>query len=164
MDNTESLNPLDYLIEQEGIDWKASLESWQSILPDKFTIWLVNRFGDLFMIFEDGSLHHLDIQLGTVTKRGDSKQAFLENLLEGNNAADWLYMNYVQLAESEEMFLQKGECYAFKIPPVLSGEYTVDNLCVSKIEENFTLLSGIHEQIRELPEGSTVNVTLPESE
>jgi hypothetical protein len=37
----------EYLIDQSGKDWSASLKGWGSVLPASCTLWLVNRFGDL---------------------------------------------------------------------------------------------------------------------
>ena len=159
----EELNPQDYLINQEGIDWQTHLKPWQHLLPNTFTIWIVNKFGDLFLIAEDDSLHHLDIQLGTLTKRGTSKQDFLEQMLEDQNAADWLYINYVDAAEIAGIELPQGHCYAFKVPPVLSGEYVLGNICTMEIGENFKFLADVHAQIKDLPDGSTVTLNPSES-
>ncbi len=155
----ESFNPLDYLIDQEGIDWKAHLGSWQHLLPQTFTIWIVNRFGDLFLIYEDGSLHHLDTQLGTLNQRGTDKKDFLERMLEENNANDWLYMNYIRQAEEAGINLPKGHCYSFKIPPVLSGSYTLDNICTVDIGQHYLSMAAIHQQIKDLPDGATVTLS-----
>jgi hypothetical protein len=38
-----------YLLDQTGTDWPTVLEHWSWLLPDEFTLWLVNRFCDLFM-------------------------------------------------------------------------------------------------------------------
>ena len=158
----EALDPNNYLLTQEGIDWQQCLSTWQHRLPNTFTIWIVNRFGDLFMIYEDGSLHHLDVQLGTITKRADTKAEFLNKLTEENNATDWLYMDYVDLANTAELKLKPGECYTFKLPPVLSGEYTRENLCTTQLDKNYAFLADVHQQIKDLPEDSTLQLATPE--
>jgi len=38
---------------------------WSTILPARFTVWLVNRFGDVFTIVADGPVYLLDIGAGT---------------------------------------------------------------------------------------------------
>jgi hypothetical protein len=50
------VNINDYLIDLAGFDWQAMLAGWAEILPETFTMWLVNRFGDAFIIAEDGSV------------------------------------------------------------------------------------------------------------
>jgi hypothetical protein len=46
----DAVNVNDYLIDQAGFDWQAMLAGWADILPETFTMWLVNRFGDAFII------------------------------------------------------------------------------------------------------------------
>ena len=48
------MNLNQYLIDHSGFDWPKLLERGQWRLPTKFEVWLVNRFGDLFLILDDG--------------------------------------------------------------------------------------------------------------
>lgn len=164
MDNPEqtTLNPLDYLIDQSKIDWHNCLAPWQAVLPDTFKIWIVNRFGDLFLELNDNSIHHLDIQLGTLTERGRDKKSFLENLLLKNNATDWLYMNHVDQAHNAGIHLKEAEIYTFRTPPVLSGEYVIENLTTAPATEVFPFLAHLHQHIKDLPEGAAIHLTLDE--
>jgi hypothetical protein len=60
-DRDQAMNIKDYLIDQSGKDWQELLCGWAEILPPVFTIWLVNRFGDVILVTDDGSVHLLDI-------------------------------------------------------------------------------------------------------
>jgi hypothetical protein len=51
----------DYLIDQGGKDWAEMLRPWCPPLPTSFSVWMVNRFGDVFAVLEDGSVHLLDV-------------------------------------------------------------------------------------------------------
>jgi len=55
------MNNRDYLIDQQGLDWAKLLSTWHWLLPREFTVWLVNRFGDLFIAVDDSTVHMLDI-------------------------------------------------------------------------------------------------------
>jgi len=57
-----------YLIHQDGKDWAELLSGWSSVLPPEFTVWLVNRFGDVFAVFEDDSVNMIDVGIGSITK------------------------------------------------------------------------------------------------
>jgi hypothetical protein len=46
----------DYLIDHTHYDWPNLLVGWTWLLPPKFTVWLVNRFGDLFLVLPDDSI------------------------------------------------------------------------------------------------------------
>jgi hypothetical protein len=58
---TRKMNINNYLIDQSGQDWQELVCGWAEILPPVFTIWLVNRFGDVILVMDDGSVHLLDI-------------------------------------------------------------------------------------------------------
>lgn len=51
----------DYLLEQDGVDWNESLQAWGWLLPERFTLWMANRFGDCFIVLDDGSVEMLDV-------------------------------------------------------------------------------------------------------
>jgi hypothetical protein len=40
----------DYLIDQRNLDWAKLLETWLWLLPPEFTVWLVNRYAELFRV------------------------------------------------------------------------------------------------------------------
>ena len=58
------MNINDYLLDQSGTDWQQLLSGWAGLLPAEFTIWLVSRFGNVIAIFDDGSVHLLDVGNG----------------------------------------------------------------------------------------------------
>ena len=85
----------DYLIDQAGFDWQAMLAGWADILPETFTMWLVNRFGDVFIIGEDSSVHHLDIAGGTLHRVADTREQFADLIDVPQNANNWLMIPLV---------------------------------------------------------------------
>ena len=52
--------------------------------------------------------------------------------------------------------LPEGKCYGYCKPPVLEGDYTVNNSFVISIEEHFSFHATIHQQIKDLPDGTKV--------
>ena len=80
----------DYLIDQSGKDWSELLSGWSAVLPPPFTVWLVNRFGDVFAVFEDGSVHMLDVGTGVIQRVADSRDDFATQMDVGDNASNWL--------------------------------------------------------------------------
>lgn len=79
----------DYLIDQSGKDWSELLSDWSGVLPSSFTVWLVNRFGDVFIVFEDGSVHMLDVGIGAIKRVADDRDHFATLLDTGDNANNW---------------------------------------------------------------------------
>lgn len=146
----------DYLLDHDGIDWSGLLSGWSWMLPPEFAVWLVNRFGDLFLVPPDGTVLMLDIGSGTLTKLAESREDFLRKSDEDDNADDWLMIPLVDELTAAGIVTGPGECYTYRTPPVLGGEYTVENTAVLKIVEHYGFYGSIHEQLRGVPDGAKV--------
>jgi hypothetical protein len=146
----------DYLIEQSGIDWPAALAGWSWLLPPEFTVWLVNRFADLFLVLSDGSVHMLDVGAGTLRRVADSRDDFCTKIDEGENVNEWLMIPLVDRLVAAGIRLQLGQCYGFKTPPVLGGPYTPENVGPIPIGDYLGGYGSIHEQLRDVPDGAQV--------
>jgi hypothetical protein len=146
----------DYLIDQSGIDWSKALESWGWLLPPEFTLWLVNRFADLFLVLPDGTVHMLDVGTGTLTKVAESRDDFCNKIDEEDNANQWLMIPLVDRMVAAGVVLQAGQCYGFKTPPVLGGDYSVENAGPLPVCDYLGGYGSIHEQLQDVPDGSRV--------
>jgi hypothetical protein len=146
----------DYLIEQSGIDWPAVLTSWSWLVPARFTLWLVNRFADLFLVLDDGSVHMLDVGDGTLCRVADSRDDFCNKMDEGDNANQWLMIPLVDRMVAAGIALGPGQCYGFKLPPVVGGQYAVENIAAISIADYLGACGCIHEQIQDVPDGGHV--------
>lgn len=150
------MNLADYLLDQDGRDWPALLAEWRRDLPEEFTLWLVNRFGDLFVVPDDGSVHMLDVGVGSLARLADSRNDFGLKLDEGDNASQWLLIPIVDACVASGMRLGPNDCYGFKVPPSLGGNYEVDNLEPTDLAVHYSVLAQIHAQTRDLPDGTSV--------
>src|SRR5260221_641312 len=108
-----------YLIDAPHIHWPNVLAGWTGLLPPRFTVWLVNRFGDLFLALPDDSIHVLDVAAGTLTRQADDQDEFCHKLDEGENASNWLMVPLVDRLVAADIRLQAGQCYSFLVPPTL---------------------------------------------
>lgn len=147
----------DYLIDLSGIDFDAIFKHWQDLLPSRFTVWLVNRFGDMFLIFDDGSINHLNVGAGAVRRVAESKDDFCRLMDEEDNASDWLMIPLVDDLLSSGMVLGKNQCYGFKgLPPILGGAYSVENSAIFDIYVHYNLLGQIATVTKDIPDGTGV--------
>ena len=156
----KAVNINDYLIDQTGFDWPAMLAGWADVLPQVFTLWLVNRFGDPFIIAEDGSIHHLDIAGGTMHRVADTRDHF-SNLMDiPENANNWLMIPLVDQCVQLGMALAPRQCYGFKIPPLLGGAYDPGNIAPVDLKENYGFLADILSQTQGLPDGTPIKLVI----
>ena len=151
-----SVSISDYLIDQSGVDWPKALASWSWLLPREFTLWLVNRFADLFLVLPDGTVHMLDMGAGTLNKIADSRDDFCTKIDDADNANQWLMIPLVDSMVAAGVLLQPGQCYAFKTPPVLGGAYAVENAGPLAVWDYLGGYGSIHEQLRDVANGSEV--------
>jgi hypothetical protein len=148
----------DYVISQEGLDWSKLLQPWGWLLPPTFTLWIVTKFVDCFLVLPDGSVHWLDVSAGQFTKVAASREEFCEKSDDDEQANFWFAMTLVDDLVANGVTLDPGSCYGFKKPVVLGGGYEVDNVYPASIEEYLWFMGDFHLQIRDVPDGGTVEM------
>jgi hypothetical protein len=154
------VNVEDYLIDQSGKDWPELLSVWAPPLPLSFTLWLVNRFGDLFVVLDDESVHMLDVGTCVLARLANDRTNFAKMIDLGNNANNWLMIPIVDRCVAAGMVLRPDQCYGYKIPPVLGGQYTVENIAPQDLSVYYSFMSDICRQTRDLPDGAKVKLVL----
>jgi hypothetical protein len=146
----------DYLIGVEAPVWGPWLASFAPPLPVQFDIFLVSRFLDVFLIYPDGSVNWLEIQSGRLTQLTPSRAEF-EAAME-TQYPYWLMTGAVDAAVARGMKLGAGQCYAFKVPPILGGGYDIENVEVSELKPTLSVLGEIFRQAMRLPAGARVQI------
>lgn len=152
------MNLTDYLIDQDGKNWEELLSRWT--MPELFILWLVNRFGDLFMVYGDGSVHMLDVGSGTFSRLANSQDQFAELLDTGENADVWLMIGFVDACVAAGIRLGPNQCYGYKIPPMLGGAYDVANVEPTDLSVHYSFLAEIHAQTKDLPDGTKIRAVI----
>ncbi len=134
----------DYLIDHAKFNWLTLLAGWSGILPKKFSVWLMNRFGDLFLLAADGSIHRLDVGRGRVEQVAKNEDDFLAKLDDEGTANSWLLIPLVDQLVAAGLSLPPGKCYGFKVSPALGGGYTVDNTELVTFGEHYAANARVH--------------------
>lgn len=154
------MNLSDYLIDQEGYDWAGILADWAWLLPSDLTVWMVNRFGDLIFVPDDGTVHFLEVGAGSVKQLAESREDFFTQVDVGDNADNCLLIPLTDRCVAAGLTLGPGQCYTFKIAPIFDGKYSIDNIEVGDLVVNYSLLAQIHQQINDLPDGAQIKLVL----
>jgi hypothetical protein len=118
----------------------------------------VNRFGDVFAVFADDSVHKLDVGTGVITQLGVNRDDFAQKIDVDDNANNWLMIPLVDRCVSAGMVLGPNQCYGYKLPPILGGEYEVENFELTDLSVHYSLLADICQQVRDLPDGTKISV------
>src|SRR5260370_37332089 len=101
-----------YTIDHAGVDWPDLLACWAWLLPPEVSVWIVNRFGDLFLPFDDHSINMLDVGRGSFIRLADDREQLACLGDEGNNANQWLLIPLVDRLLAVEPTLRPGACYS----------------------------------------------------
>jgi hypothetical protein len=146
----------DYTIDHAGVDWPDLLACWAWLLPTELSVWIVNRFGDLFLTFDDHSINVLDVGRGSLIRLADDREQFACLIDEGNNANEWLMIPLVDRLVAAGLSLRPGECYSYARLPILGGDYAVENTRVVSLAQHYKAFGPIHEKLKDLPDGTRV--------
>jgi hypothetical protein len=148
-----------YLLPPIEREWSSLLENWDWLLPDSFGAWLVNRFGDLFLVLDDGAVALLDINAGTLTRIAEHQDDFFEKLQVGDNAKIWLYLPLVDALIAAGINSDSAEMvYAFNKPILLGGSFTPDNVRITDYTEHLAFTGDLAEQLHEVPDGAEIGL------
>jgi hypothetical protein len=150
------MDVMDYLIDLEGKDWEELLSGWRFLLPKSFNVWLVNRVGDVFAVFEDESVHMLDVGRGSIERVADNCDEFITRIDQDDHGNTWMMVSLVNACVKAGMKIGPNQCYGFKIPPMLGGTYEVENMEPTDLSVHYHLLGEIYEQTKDLPRGIKV--------
>ena len=86
-------------------------------------------------------------------KRLEDLEAIL-NTEDGQ--ARFLLAGLVVEAAERGLLLESGQCYDFAISPALGGELDIDNVEVQEFIVAVNIAGQIHEQIKDLPDGTPI--------
>ena len=117
---------------------------------------MVNRLCDMFIVTQNGTVQMLDLGSGTLTTVAESREDFARRIDEGNNANEWLAIPLIDQLVAAGVRLESGQCYGFKKPPILGGEFAIENIVPISICDYLAAYGSIHEQLKDLPEGTEV--------
>lgn len=154
------MDVMDYLIDLEGKDWEELLVGWRFLLPESFNVWLVNRVGDVFAVFEDDSVHMLNVGRGTIERVAANCDDFVTRIDQDDHVNTWMRANLVNRCVKSGLRLGDHQCYGFKLPPMLGGAYEVENIVVMDLHQHYSLLADLCEQTVELPDGTKVRLAI----
>jgi len=152
----------DYLISPEGLDFEKLFADWQVFLTENFSVWLINKFGDMFVIYDDKTIHMLDTGGATISQVAENQDDFISKLENSENASDWLLIDLVDEMKLRSAELGKNECFSFINPPILGGAYEPENIKASDIYVHYSVAGQIATQTKDLPEGTEININLRE--
>jgi hypothetical protein len=137
---------------------ETDLSPWSSILPSQVRILHTSLFGDPFVVDATGAVHMLD-RGGCSTERiAASEQNFWRAIQ--SDCEGWQLRSLADECQRAGKLLADGQCYAFTTPPVLGGEYAVENVWVAPWREWFAFTGDLFRQIEGMPDGAMISLNV----
>jgi hypothetical protein len=142
-----------FLIHPSTDEINDGLEAWDWLDFSGKEPFAVTAFGDVFFDSDDG-VYFLDKVSGELEVVCDTKKE-LEGILNTTDGQDHFLMSeLVLLARERGLILEDGECYEFKIAPMLNGEMVFDNLQKMDFKVSLHITGQLIGQVKDLPEGT----------
>jgi hypothetical protein len=148
--------PQQYVLSVSRTDWAELLADWQPLLPPGHSLWLLTKFGELFVIQQDGRVGMLQVSGFQYQIAAKDKTDFQEWLADPDKMAEWFLAPLVDRLEAAGRYLQPEQCYSFITPLGLGGTLTLENLMAIPIREHFRCWGEVFRQIKDVPDGGHV--------
>lgn len=113
-------------------------------------------FGDVFLRDDSGAFWFLDGLEGSLTRRWESGAALQAALNTPEGQEQFLMLGLVQQATQAGLVPDAAQVLSFTVPPVLGGQFDVENVEVSDFVVALDLTGQIHEQVKDLPPDTSI--------
>jgi len=142
------------------IDVQDIRSCWQWRLSEQKSVVLISCVGDMFLIGKDDTINWLDTSTGELRKIANDLSQFEILLKDQINIDNWFLANLVEQLINSGKILKENEVYSFKILPIIGGDYSIGNIEPTDMSVHFALTGQICEQIKDLPNGTKVNINI----
>ena len=148
---------MSFFINPLGDQLDRALESWRWIGIEGKEPIRVTAFGDVFFTDSEGLVWFLDTLEGTFSAVFDSTEEMDQVLETEDGQAKFLLAELVKRAEAGGMHLNHGECYDWKLNPVVGGAVEFENVHTIDCVVAINIAGQIHDQTRHLPPGTKIS-------
>lgn len=146
----------DLIVDRAGIAPDSLLIEWRWLVGPIAKPVLITALGDLFLCNEHGAILHLDTCSGLLSQVAGCDDEFRSLLTRSDLVDQWFFPQLVRQLKADGMDLSPGQCYGYKLPPVVGGATEVSNMEPMNLLLHFGLSGQLHRGVRNLPEGMPV--------
>jgi hypothetical protein len=143
-------------VSPDGVDLDELLSEWRWLADESFQPVVISALGDLFLRRTDGPIFWLDAGWGRLTEVAASAEEFKQLMVQPENSNEWFVPELIGDILSSGKRLGPGECFGYKVPPVMGGEVEPDNFEPTDLQVHFSILGQIHRQVKNLPPGTPI--------
>lgn len=147
-----------HLFAEVGDDFSIDegLESWRWLVPNEVTFLALTAMGDLFLQEQDGSVWFMDTIEGKYYVVAESLEWWQAMLHDPAQVETWFLPQFLEQLRATGIVLKVGECFSATIPAILGGTFTPENWQPTSWRVHFWTLGQIHQQVKDLPQGTRI--------
>jgi hypothetical protein len=142
------------------VDQDDLLSAWRWRFSGRVDIVMISNLGDLFLQDEEGLLFWLQTDGGALEKIADNSDQFTQLLNDEQTLDIWLLPAFVEKLVAAGQTLKNNEVYSPKTLTVLGGSYDPENFWPTDMKVHLKFTGVICEQIKDLPDGTPVNIKI----
>lgn len=131
---------------------------WAWALSGSARLIAQNHFGNLLVELIDRSVWRICPEDLSASKLAESAAELSVLWADDEFKADWTVENWVDAAKSKLGQLGEGQCYGFRVWPVLGGEYSAENMVVKSLVEWLAVSGDVGRQVKDLPPGTPIRL------
>lgn len=148
----------DLTVNFEHLNREEILSDWRWLIGDTKLPILLSASGDAFVQdMESGSIFYLDTATAEIFEVAGDIKEFHTLLTDQEFVVNHFAVNMIGDLMSNGVILEPGKIYSYKKPPVLGGEYVLNNIELIDIEVHFAISGQIHNQVKNLPVGTKIS-------
>ncbi|MBI3220032.1 MAG: DUF1851 domain-containing protein [Bacteroidetes bacterium] len=136
--------------------------SWTWLIGTNKKPILVSAIGDMFLQANSKEIYWLDVGGGEMRLIANGIQDFEEKLKNIEQVNEWFMIDLAMNLRLSDKKLKDGQLYSYKKLPIIGGDYTADNFVPLDIVEHFCCTGDLHKQIKDLPDGTMVEIKIVE--
>lgn len=146
-----------YLLPRGAVAETHMLADWAWLSPSPLSVLAITKMGDAFVTEPSGRVQFLDTLEGNLKFAASSTDEFWSSAREGRLDPAWFNPDMIELLEARNVRLEPGQCYGYKLPPVLGGPLDSANVEAFDAVVYFSITGQLHRQVKDLPAGAKIS-------
>lgn len=146
----------DLTISPQGIDMSTLLSEWEWAQIEPMTPVLLTAMGDVFAQGSSKAVYFLNATSGIIEKVAENGDVFQNLLRDPRFVTERMLPARILQFRKAGIQLGTGEVYSHTHPLVLGGEDSESNVSATNISVHLSILGQIHQQVKDLPEGTEI--------
>ena len=134
------------------------IEDWSWLVGTDKKVIMISVIGDMFLEGDEGKIFWLDVGGGELKMVASDIRDFEGKLTDFDLVNEWFLIDLTLQLRGSNTRLNDEQVYSYRTLPIMGGDYSVDNFAPLGIEAHFHLTGHIHKKIKDLPDGTMVEI------